>query len=133
MNILLVNPWATDFAAYDLWMKPLGLLYAGSFLALRGHNVRLVDCMDRFQDNRGRDISGVQRKFGTGKFRQEIIEKTACLSQVPRHFNRYGIPVDVDYDRFVNQLGHHNTSTSSRGIHDTRTNVLLSTGFRLLF
>ena len=32
MRILLVNPWITDFAAYDLWAKPLGLLYAGAFL-----------------------------------------------------------------------------------------------------
>ena len=25
-HILLVNPWIHDFAAYDFWAKPLGLL-----------------------------------------------------------------------------------------------------------
>ena len=29
-KILLVNPWIYDFAAYDLWVKPLGLLYIGA-------------------------------------------------------------------------------------------------------
>jgi hypothetical protein len=34
-SILLVNPWIHDFAAYDLWMKPLGLLYLGGILLSR--------------------------------------------------------------------------------------------------
>ena len=50
MNALLINPWITDFAAYDFWNRPLGLLYVGAFLHQRGHSVRIVDCMDRFQD-----------------------------------------------------------------------------------
>jgi radical SAM superfamily enzyme YgiQ (UPF0313 family) len=95
MNILLVNPWVTDFAAYDLWMKPLGLLYAGAFLSRRDHNIRLVDCMDRLQDSKGREIAGISRQFGTGKFHREIIEKPGCLKHVPRNFYRYGIPLDL--------------------------------------
>jgi hypothetical protein len=27
-----VNPWIYDFAAYDMWARPLGLLYIGSLL-----------------------------------------------------------------------------------------------------
>ncbi|MCE5248858.1 radical SAM protein [bacterium] len=94
MNILLINPWITDFSAYDFWIRPLGLLYAGSFLKERGHDVRLVDCMDRFQDVHGHDIQGQRRKYGTGKFRREVIGKPACLGHVPRYFCRYGIPVE---------------------------------------
>ena len=31
-TLILINPWIYDFAAYDLWSKPLGLLYlAGWF------------------------------------------------------------------------------------------------------
>jgi len=30
-NILLINPWIYDFAAYDFWMKPLGLLTLAPF------------------------------------------------------------------------------------------------------
>ena len=95
MQILLINPWVTDFAAYDFWMKPLGLLYVGSFLSARGHTVRLVDCMNRFQQDRGFDMTGEQHHYGTGKFHREIIEKPDCLSHVPRHFNRYGIQGDL--------------------------------------
>jgi len=95
MNILLINPWITDFAAYDLWSKPLGLLYTGAFLAERGHSVRLIDCMDRFCDDRGWNNSGHARSYGTGKFHRETIETPACLSHVPRNFCRYGIPVEL--------------------------------------
>jgi tRNA A37 methylthiotransferase MiaB len=94
MNILLVNPWITDFAAYDLWAKPLGLLYVGAFLKERGHNVRLVDCMNRFQGGHGY-IGGEMRPYGTGKFHREIIPKPDCFSNIPRYYCRYGIPVDL--------------------------------------
>ncbi|MCX5910735.1 MAG: hypothetical protein NTV04_02280, partial [Deltaproteobacteria bacterium] len=43
--ILLVNPWIHDFSAYDLWMKPLGLLYLGSILRSKGFEVTLLDCV----------------------------------------------------------------------------------------
>jgi len=94
MNILLVNPWITDFAAYDFWVKPLGLLYVGAFLKRRGHTVRLVDCMDRFQNVSGVKINNGAKKYNTGKFHREIITKPECLMHVPRHFCRYGIPLE---------------------------------------
>jgi hypothetical protein len=28
-TILLINPWIYDFAAFDFWTKPLGLLQIG--------------------------------------------------------------------------------------------------------
>ena len=93
MNILLINPWITDFAAYDFWVKPLGLLYVGAFLKKRGHNVRLVDCMDRFQDGSGVKINNSAKKYNTGKFHREIIKKPECQKHIPRHFCRYGIPL----------------------------------------
>ncbi len=95
MNILLINPWITDFSAYDFWVKPLGLLYAGAFLKRRGHNVRLLDCMDRFQEGIEADGKYLNRRYNTGKFHREIIQKPDCLKHVPRHFCRYGIPVDM--------------------------------------
>ncbi len=92
MRILLVNPWITDFAAFDLWAKPLGLLTAGAFLAARGHEVRLVDCTHRFQGVHGY-IGDERRLFGTGKFLREPIPRPDCLSNVRRLWCRYGIPV----------------------------------------
>jgi hypothetical protein len=49
MKILLVNSWIYDFAVYDLWMKPLGLLYIAAFLEEFGYDVSLINCMDRHQ------------------------------------------------------------------------------------
>ena len=106
MNILLVNPWITDFAAHDLWIRPLGLLYAGAFLRARGHEVRLVDCMDRFQDSNGLgDLTAESRQWHTGKFRSEIIDKPACYHHVPRHYRCFGIP-EALFDHLVTDGPH---------------------------
>jgi len=45
-TLLLVNPWIHDFAAYDFWVRPLGLLVLASLLRESGCGVRLVDCLD---------------------------------------------------------------------------------------
>jgi len=95
MNILLINPWITDFAAYDFWVKPLGLLYVASFLRERRHQVRLVDCLDRFQPSGSDGKPSVKGRYNTGKFRREIIAKPDCLVHVPRYFCRYGISDDA--------------------------------------
>ncbi|MFC1538016.1 B12-binding domain-containing radical SAM protein [Candidatus Latescibacterota bacterium] len=94
MNILLVNPWITDFAAYDFWVKPLGLLYAGAFLKERGHSVRIVDCLDRFGNATETMKKDGDNKYNTGKFHREIIKIPSCLSHIPRHFCRYGISIE---------------------------------------
>ncbi len=100
MNVLLVNPWITDFAAYDFWIKPLGLLYAGAFLRQRGHDIRLVDCLDRFQPDSGAPHARDMNYFNTGKFHREIVEKPKLLRHVPRYFCRYGIP-DETFDALI--------------------------------
>jgi hypothetical protein len=43
-KILLINPWIHDFAAYDFWLKPLGLLYLGGLLRQNGHQIHFIDC-----------------------------------------------------------------------------------------
>jgi hypothetical protein len=45
-HILLINPWITDFAAYNFWIKPLGLLHIASLLRENGFRVTLIDCID---------------------------------------------------------------------------------------
>ena len=70
-NILLINPWIYDFAAHDLWSKPLGLLLLGGFLRERGYEVRLLDCLD-VHESRLKEAPGIKpatrRSFGTGNF-----------------------------------------------------------------
>ena len=45
-TILLINPWIHDVAAYDFWVRPLGLLYLASLLRAGGFSVRIIDCLD---------------------------------------------------------------------------------------
>jgi len=95
-NILLVNPWIYDFAAYDLWIKPLGLLYVGAALRRNGYRLQLVDCLDRNHPEMiAMENTGDHRSDGRGNFHRHIIEKPEVLSWVPRHFARYGYTEEV--------------------------------------
>ncbi len=91
INILLVNPWIIDFKAYDLWMKPLGLLNISTVLRKNGYNVYLIDCLDRNYET----VIKKDRHYNTGKFVDEIIEKPGLYKKIPRYYKRYGISVDA--------------------------------------
>lgn len=57
-NVLLINPWIYDFAAYDFWSKPLGLLYMAGILRKNSIGVQLIDCMNPvIPVSMGRNIS----------------------------------------------------------------------------
>ena len=93
-GILLINPWITDFAAYDYWTKPLGLLLLGSLLREGGCGVALIDCLDRHDTATSQYpeiIPGVHRRYGTGKYPRMRIPKPEAYAGMPRHYYRYGI------------------------------------------
>jgi radical SAM superfamily enzyme YgiQ (UPF0313 family) len=94
-SLVLINPWIYDFAAYDLWSKPLGLLYLAGYLRQAGAKVHLIDCLDvyrsTFHDAPANDHP-LRRAYGTGKFRREEIDKPEPLKDIPRVYSRYGIP-----------------------------------------
>jgi radical SAM superfamily enzyme YgiQ (UPF0313 family) len=90
-DILIVNPWIHDFAAYDLWAKPIGLLYIGSFLRSFGYNVRFVDLLGRLDPH----VPGKTRRYGTGKYHAEAISKPAVYRDFPRTYKRHGITPDA--------------------------------------
>jgi hypothetical protein len=91
-NVLLVNPWIYDFAAYDFWLRPLGLLSAASILR-ECADVRLhwIDCLDRFYPQLG--LLPGSRADGRGHYRKEEVAKPDILKPVPRKYSRYGIPL----------------------------------------
>lgn len=92
-RILLVNPWIEDFAAYDFWLKPVGLLYVASFLKHLGVEVQLIDLMNRHNPKLAEHTKVPKDKYyGTGKFPYTEIEKPVVLSFVPRRYKRYGMP-----------------------------------------
>ena len=93
-KLLLINPWIYDFTAYDLWSKPLGLLYLASFLRDQGYSVQLIDCLQK-ESNQSK-----HKKYGVGPYSRKVIEKPAVLKHIPRHFARYG----VSEQSFIAQL-----------------------------
>jgi len=91
-KILLVNPPIYDFAAYDFWQRPYGLLEAAG--ALRGKaDFLLFDYLDRGkvyppkQTERRRVKSD---KWGRGRFIEKRIKAPPPLRIIPRYFRRYG-------------------------------------------
>jgi radical SAM superfamily enzyme YgiQ (UPF0313 family) len=90
-RVLLINPWIYDFAAFDLWAKPLGLLYLGAFLKKAGYTVRLVDCMDRLHPQASGKGARAGKAMGTGHWRREPVPTPGPLKNTPRKFARYGL------------------------------------------
>ncbi len=93
-SALLVNPWIYDFAAFDLWACPLGLLYLGAMLREGGWNVRYVDCTDRFHPAVA-DQRPTERPFHVGKYLAVEVPKPEALKWLPRRYKRYGLPPEV--------------------------------------
>jgi radical SAM superfamily enzyme YgiQ (UPF0313 family) len=88
-HILLVNPWIHDFAAYDFWAKPMGLLTIASWLRSHGLTVSYIDCLDRFHASAPKSDPGA--RYGRGPYLKTRIPRPRLLDDVPRHFSRYGI------------------------------------------
>jgi radical SAM superfamily enzyme YgiQ (UPF0313 family) len=90
---LLVNPYIYDFAAYDMWMMPLGLLHLGSILKNQGYEVKLIDllCVDYDPQQ-----FGVKRKStGDGKLPSMVVDKPEPLMGIAKKYRRYGVPEEV--------------------------------------
>ena len=105
-SVILINPWIYDFAAYDLWSKPLGLLYIAGYLRSRGLSVNVIDCLDRTNPEMLKKKPGakpVSRKYGTGKYFREEIEKPPAIKHFPRTYSRYGIHPDI-YENLLKRI-----------------------------
>jgi len=98
---LLINPWVYDFAVFDLYLKPLGLLYLSSHLKKYGINIKFLDCMNRLDKYFVEKNLIYNKKYGTGKFYYEVIEKPEILKFVPRNYKRYGLPYNEVKDRLI--------------------------------
>ena len=89
-HILLVNPWIHDFAAYDFWAKPLGLLTLAGILRQHGFRISYIDCLDRFHPNAA--STDMHARQGRGPYMKTKIPKPRGLEDIQRTFSRYGIP-----------------------------------------
>lgn len=101
-RILCVNPWIHDFAAYDFWAKPLGLLSLAAILRENGVDINYVDCLDRFHPRATQPVKVLWD--GRGPFRKTSIPFPEEVGPLPdgvaQPFSRYGI----DPEWFVQDL-----------------------------
>jgi len=88
-TFLLVNPWIHDFAAYDFWVKPLGLYILAALLRRAGCGVRVIDCLDPDLD--GRRKAPRRGAWGQGKFVSEEIPRPEALRPIGKRYRRYGM------------------------------------------
>ncbi len=91
-EILLVNPWIHDFAAYDLWARPVGLLILATRLREAGWEPLFVDCLDTDHPEMGRVKV---RKHFHGRFAKKTIPKPPPLENMGRTYSRYGVEPDI--------------------------------------
>lgn len=92
MKALFVNPYISDFSAYDMWLRPLGLYYLAA--AVRRHTgaeIYWLDALDRFQDG----VEARGRSDGRGKYPRVFLDKPQLYRKVPRQYSRYGIPLEL--------------------------------------
>jgi radical SAM superfamily enzyme YgiQ (UPF0313 family) len=96
-KILLINPWIHDFAAYDFWIKPLGLLYLGGLLRQNNHQVHFIDCLDPYHPAMLKE--SLQRpsrhSYGRGKFFRQVISRPDSLKTIVKNYCRYGITPEI--------------------------------------
>ncbi len=96
-HVLLINPWVYDFSYFDLWAKPLGLLYIASILRENGFAITLIDALDVHHPCLGLyRRKPIKRRFdGRGEFFWTEAKKPEKLSSIPRRYKRFGYPEDL--------------------------------------
>ena len=94
LKILLVNPPIYDFAAYDFWLKPFGLLSVAGYLRGKA-DFALFDYLDRLHPFAADRQNLQSDQWGRGTFYQQQIQSPPCLEQIPRHFRRFGLPRQI--------------------------------------
>lgn len=94
-RVLLINPWIYDFAAYNFWARPFGLLKVAEFLSQFNLKLFFIDCCDSFK----------VKKYGTGKYSYQIVDKPDILRNIPKKYKRYGISLDDFIDK-LKEISH---------------------------
>ncbi len=91
VRVLGVNPWIYDFAAYNLWARPMGLLACLDMLGKAGCGVALLDCLDPSSDVCGLTRWPRPRRQGVGHYPKTTMPVPKGLEHVPRRWSRYGV------------------------------------------
>lgn len=86
---LLIYPNVYEFALFDLYLKPYGLMRLHAMLLEAGWEVKLINSLEH--------APGKIKANGTGKFLRTVVEKPEALKNIPRNFACYGIgPAELE-------------------------------------
>jgi radical SAM superfamily enzyme YgiQ (UPF0313 family) len=94
-RFILINPWIYDFAAVNMWARPLGLLKVAEYLSQYDVDLKLIDCTD---------ILRKRKNYGMGKYPRQIVERPEILKTIPKNYARYGIKLEDFAEAFESQL-----------------------------
>jgi len=95
-EILCIQPPVYDFALYDLFFKPYGLLSIAGWLQEGGYRVPFLNALDYEDARTVRALGRVRRKSdGTGKFHRMRAELPEGIRPIRRRFGRYGVLPEV--------------------------------------
>lgn len=94
LRALLINPFIYDFAAYNFWSTPLGLLYMGGILRANSIDIHLIDCLRAVEEKR--------RPDGRAPFIKQVVETPEALKGIKRRFKRYGISGETLKEALLN-------------------------------
>jgi hypothetical protein len=101
-KILLVNPPIYDFAAYDFWLKPYGLLSIAGYLRGKA-DIELFDYLGRLHPFVVKQNNLASDQWGRGRFYFEKMPNPPCLEHIPRYYRRFGLPRTLFKDSLTNQ------------------------------
>ncbi|MDQ7032261.1 MAG: B12-binding domain-containing radical SAM protein [Desulfonauticus sp.] len=88
VRILGINPWIYDFAAYNLWSRPVGLLSCLDALRKVGARIALLDCLDKTWE----DVPWPRpHPYGKGHYPKVEVPRPLVYKDIPRRYSRYGL------------------------------------------
>ncbi len=91
-KVLLIQPPIYDFALYDLFFKPYGLLRVGRWLDEAGYDISYLNALDWRDPLSKMKFGSVKRKRnGTGKFFRQPAELPVGVPHINKHYSRYGV------------------------------------------
>ncbi|RMG73673.1 MAG: radical SAM protein [Nitrospirae bacterium] len=94
-KVLLINPWVYDFAAVNMWSRPLGLLKVAEYMSGFEVELHFIDCMDAVKKT---------KPFGMAKYPKTILPTPEPLKDIKRRYGRYGIGID-EFQRRLEEIG----------------------------
>lgn len=90
---IFVNPWIIDFAAYNLWARPFGLLQVIEALSEYDLELSYVDCLSDYSIGR----------YGKGKYKKHQLKKPSLFDDIKRPYFRYGVSLG-DFEKRICEL-----------------------------